>query len=346
MVDRDNSRSLREIATFELVKRGYDPARVDAFLEELETAFSQLEDELEQRSLQIAALERALSESAGTLADKSLAQAEEKAEEILTSALQESAKILDQAEIEAIRISGEAWASAREHQRASSSKDIHEKSAREAGIYKAKAEKEATALIAQARAEAQEIIDQAHSEAQRAKAALDAEAKRLQAEAAEEAARLKAEAEERAKAEAEELKAAAEAEAEALKEAARAREQEDRDAAEASPGDMKSAAIISIVPNDEFDDDEDFNEDVDLPSAKDFDWSAARAAVLAAKDDPLDEVVELDHAADVDEKPAGRSEMTRYEKQTRKLPRSGEESGSLDDLRKLRKGRGRRKKSS
>jgi len=345
MVDKDNSRSLREIATFELVKRGYDPARVDAFLEELETAFSQLEDELERRSLQIGALEKALSKASGTLADKSLAQAEEKAEEILTSALQESAKILDQAEIEAIRVSGEAWASAREHQRGSSSKDIHEKSAREAGIYKAKAEKEATALIAQARAEAQEIIDQAHSEAQQAKAALDAEAKRLRAEAAAEATRLTAEAEERAKAEAQELKAAAEAEAEALKEAARAREQEDREAAEASPGDTKSAAIISIVPNDESDDD-DFDEGEDLPSAKDFDWSAARAAVLAAKEDPLDEVVELEHAAGVDDEPTARSEMTRYEKQTRKLPRSGEESGSLDDLRKLRKGRGRRKKSS
>ncbi|MEE8330482.1 MAG: hypothetical protein V3R84_01795, partial [Acidimicrobiia bacterium] len=63
LTDRDNvaeqphSRSLRDYASFELERKGYDRAQVDAFLTELDQAFLELETSVKERGNEVAELQ-------------------------------------------------------------------------------------------------------------------------------------------------------------------------------------------------------------------------------------------------------------------------------------------------
>ena len=118
MAEQPKSRSLRDYASFELERKGYDRAQVDAFLNELDQAFVELEASVKERGREVAELqvevERLKRESPRGRTEEILKRAEANAEQMLASSLAEGQEIIAKAEAMSMRIIANARAQSQE----------------------------------------------------------------------------------------------------------------------------------------------------------------------------------------------------------------------------------------
>jgi cell division septum initiation protein DivIVA len=118
VAEQPKSKSLRDYASFELERKGYDRAQVDAFLSELDQAFIELETSVKERGNEIAQLqselERLKRESPVGRSEEILRRAEANAEQMMASSLSEGQQIIADAEKMAMRIIANARAQSQE----------------------------------------------------------------------------------------------------------------------------------------------------------------------------------------------------------------------------------------